>query len=476
MRPVTALIIALTTALSPSSEAQLRKQDVQQAVRRACRQFQSEAGRFGGYVYFISLDHGRRWGEGDAGRNRVWVQPPATPVVGEAFLRAWEATGEREYLDAATQCARVLVYGQLRSGGWTNSIDMTAWQHGHPYSGGHRRLDGNSSLDDGQTQSALRLVMKVDGALEFRDESIHESAMLGIQSLLNAQFPNGAFPQVWTGPVSSRPVRKASYPTHDWKTEGRIKNYWDMYTLNDNVCGYVCETLITAAEVYGESRCRRAVSRLGDFLLLAQMPNPQPGWAQQYNYNMNPIWARRFEPPAVSGDETQEAIATLIRIAEFTGDSKYLAPIPAALKWLRESELADGQVARYYELRSNRPLYMSRRGREYSLTYDDSRLPAHYGWKTASRVKELTNLYDAAASSVFPASQIQPVTDSQVAILMKSLNEQGQWVSEYRGGRLVGQPKMETGERYLSSEVFSDNVTTLSRYLEQADESQPTQD
>ena len=84
-------------------------------------------------------------------------------------------------------------------------------------------------------------------------------------------------------------VIEASYPDYGWRTEGKIKNYWDMYTLNDNVAGYIAETLIEAYRVYGDDKYKMALRRLGDFLILAQMPEPQPAWAQQYSYEMKPI-------------------------------------------------------------------------------------------------------------------------------------------------------------------------------------------
>ena len=226
----------------------------------------------------------------------------ATPTVGMAYLRAYGATGDRFYLDAARETAEALAYGQLRSGGWTNKIDFNPRGDTAQYRNGKGRGMNNSSLDDGQTQSAIRFLVLADKALGFQHQGIHEPAEYALNALLAAQFPNGGFPQVWTGPVEKHPVVKASYPEYDWRTEGRVKNYWDMYTLNDNVCGHVAETLITAHQVYGDEKSRDALRRLGDFLMLAQMPNPQPAWAQQYNSEMKPIWARKFEPAAISGD------------------------------------------------------------------------------------------------------------------------------------------------------------------------------
>ncbi len=61
------------------------------------------------------------------------------------------------------------------------------------------------------------------------------------------------------------------------------------------------ETLAAAHEIYRDDKCLAAIRRLGDFLLLAQMPEPQPAWAQQYHYDMQPAWARKFEPPRSRG-------------------------------------------------------------------------------------------------------------------------------------------------------------------------------
>ncbi|REJ95107.1 MAG: pectic acid lyase [Planctomycetota bacterium] len=454
------------TAASVTTAASELEEEAVEAMRRAGAYYYENVARHGGYVYFYSLDLSVRWGEGLAGEDQIWVQPPGTPTVGLAFLEAWRATGDEYYRKAATEAAEALAYGQLQSGGWTNSVDFdpNSGRTGQ-YRNGRGRGKNNSSLDDGQTQSAIRLMVQADAAHEFRHAEIHESAQIALEALLAAQFPNGAFPQVWTGPVEAQPVLAASYPDYDWRTEGRIKEYWDMYTLNDNVCGYVAEALIDAHEVYGDEKYLEALTKLGDFLILAQMPDPQPGWAQQYNYEMKPIWARKFEPPGVAGDETQEAIATLMLIAAETGDAKYLEPIPRALAWLRESALDDGRLARFYELETNRPLYMFRRGKVYTLTYDDSDLPGHYGWKIESRLDELEARYRALTDGDLAPVEPVPPSEAEVRRIIASLDDEGRWLKTFEGERLVGQGKFPIGEEYLSSELFSENMTTLSRFV-----------
>ncbi len=434
------------------------------AMKKAATFYREQVATHGGYVYFYSLDLKQRWGEGPATSDQIWIQPPGTPTVGLAFLKAYEATGDNFYLDAATDAALAVAYGQLKSGGWTNSVDFDPRSpRTAAYRNGKGRGKDNSSLDDGQSQSAIRLMIHVDKAHRFRHAAVRQSAEVALNALLNAQFPNGGFPQIWTGPVENQPILKASYPEYDWRSEGRIKDYWDMYTLNDNVCGYVADALIDSHRIYGDERFLQAVRKLGDFLILAQMPKPQPGWAQQYNYEMKPIWARKFEPPAISGDESQEVIETLMTIALATGDRKYLEPIPSALAYLKRSLLPDGRLARYYELKTNRPLYMFRRGKDYTLTYDDSDLPGHYGWKWDSRLDDLEGRYKLLKSDRTPTTPAAATGD--VRRMLKELDGSGRWVSVYEGEVLVGQPKMAPGTRYLSSERFSRNLWVLSEFL-----------
>jgi len=327
------------------------------------------------------------------------------------------------------------------------------------YRNGKGKGRNNSTLDDDISQSAIKFLTRLDQALDFKDPEIHGAVEVALESLLNAQFSIGAFPQVWQGPVTSHPVKEANYPEHDWKTEGRIKEYWDMYTLNDGLAGSVTDTLIEAAEVYDRDDVKAAIRSLGDFLILAQMPEPQRGWAQQYNYEMQPIWARKFEPAAIAGRESEDVMMALLKIAKYTGEDKYRTPIVAGVKYLESSLLPDGRLARYYELKTNKPLYMERQGDVYSLTHDDSRLPGHYGWQNDSQLESIKNAFRAKGIVEEPGEQ------RSVEEIVSSLDDQGRWITRYNGEPLVGQPKFKEGEEYISSQVFSDNLEILSRYL-----------
>jgi PelA/Pel-15E family pectate lyase len=441
-------LLFVPTGVLRAQEAPELRTDALATLKKAATYYRGTVASHGGYVYYYSLDLKERWGEGKATPDTIFVQPPGTPAVGMAYLKAYAATKDKFYLDAARETAEALIYGQLQSGGWTQVIHFAKADRMGKYRNGKGGNVNNSSLDDGQTQAALVMLMRLDAALDFKDAKVHEAATYGLNALLGAQFANGAFPQVWTKPVEKHPVAWAKYPEYDWKTEGRVKNYWDYYTLNDGLAGTVAEVLIEAHRIYKDDKYKAALAKLGDFLVLAQMPDPQPAWCQQYSYEMCPMWARKFEPPAITGSESQDAMSTLVRIARHTGEKKYLEPVPKALAYFKKSLLPDGRLARFYELKTNKPLYMNAK---YELTYDDSDVPTHYGWKVSANLDRIEKLYQDAKAGVAQPERKPDAKrlEADVRRVVKELDADGRWVTTYRADKLVGQPK--TLSEYLTA-------------------------
>jgi hypothetical protein len=304
----------------------------------------------------------------------------------------------------------------------------------------------------------------VDRALGFADAPIHAGALRALESLLAAQHSSGGFPQGFDGPAEARPVRKASYPDSWPRTHPPQHRYWLFATLNDGVLADTIDVLLEASRVYSDPRYRKAALAAGDMLLLAQMPEPQPGWAQQYDFDMHPTWARKFEPPAITGGEAQEAMETLLALFRETGDGKYLEPLPRALAYYRRSLLPDGRLARFYELETNRPLYVTR---DYSLTHDDGDLPRHYAFKVASRLDAIEREHarlaalgpgELAAEKEKEKARAAPDV-SEVRRVIAALDAKGRWVDE---SGLRSAPGVSP---VIASETFIRNAGILCRFL-----------
>jgi hypothetical protein len=183
---------------------------------------------------------------------------------------------------------------------------------------------------------------------------------------------------------------------------------------------------------------------------------------------MHPAWARKFEPPAISGGESQGALRTLLVLYQATGRADYLSAMSPALDYLRRSRLPDGRLARFYELRSNRPLYFTK---AYELTHEDTDLPTHYAFKIGDDTETLRREYERLKN--LPPDQLQfagnsrraeltPALVAQVKSVIETQDGRGRWVEE---GRLKSHPP-GVAARIIRCATFNRNVEVLSRYLE----------
>jgi hypothetical protein len=445
------------------------------ALRKAVDFYVRQVAVHGGYVYRYSADLKKREGEGKTGPDTVWVQPPGTPAVGMAYVDAFEATGEAYLLDAARAAGDCLIRGQLRSGGWSDSIQFApeerkrfAYRVDPPRD---ERAFNVTTFDDDKTQSTMRFLIRLDKATGFKDARIHEASLFALEAVCRAQYPNGAWPQGFNEfPDPAKfPIKSARYP-ETWPREYPGGRYWHYYTFNDNTIADTIETLLLAAEIYSDTRYRETVLKAGDFIRMAQMPDPQPAWAQQYDFEMQPVWARKFEPPAISGSESQYLIQILLRLYVETGDKRFLEPVPRALAYLRRSRLPDGRLARFYELKTNKPLYFTR---AYVLTYDDSDMPTHYSFKVGSgRASALEREY-AELRRLSPKEvadrrerakrpKTETPTEADVRAVIAALDGRGAWVED---GRLRYHGPDDATRRIIDSATFIKNIGILSRAI-----------
>lgn len=400
------LLIATSLERSPSWGREVSPDEAALCLRKAVSFFRSISVH-GGYVWWYSRDLKERWGEGRARETEIWVQPPGTPSVGMAFLRAYEATGDPFYLEAAKEAADALAWGQLESGGWTYSIDFSPqWRRKW-----YRRADKGklspeeasrrrnwTTFDDDTTQSALRFLMRlvklIGSPRDERDQRIRDAMEYGLEGILRAQYPNGAWPQGYDGREyrpEEHPKKRAWIPKEWPRRPPKGRRYRLYYTFNDGAIPNCILTLLEAYRLFGRDEFLEAARRGGDFIILSQLPDPQPGWAQQYDFDMKPAWARKFEPPALSSAESAQAIRALLELYLETGEERYLKPIPPAIEWLKRSQIGPGLWARFYELGTNRPIYFTR---DYKLTYDDGDLPRHYSFKGGFGIAGVIRFYE----------------------------------------------------------------------------------
>jgi hypothetical protein len=298
-------LLLLTATLQAQS-----RDEIVTAMKRAATFYAQQVSREGGYHYNYTDDLSYGRSEHGDGLSQVETQRDGTPRVGMALLEAHAATGDRFYLDAARRTALALVAGQLCSGGWDYVIEFDPAQRSqYPYRAngpcGDAPRKPPTTLDDNVTQACLRLLMRVDRALDFQDAKIHEAALFALDKLAQAQYPNGAWPQRFSQPADAalHQPKQASYP-ESWPRQWPGENYQGHYTFNDNsICDDI-DLFLEAARLYQSSRYRATAEQGAAFLLRAQMPEPQPAWAQQYDAAMHPAWARVFEPPSISGGES----------------------------------------------------------------------------------------------------------------------------------------------------------------------------
>ena len=471
------------------------RDDVIGALRKAAAFVHDHLSIHGGYVYAFSGDLKLREGEGVTDEHTIWVQPPGTPLVGEAFLDVYEATEDAKVLGYAKEAALALAQRQLQSGGWYYSAkfeEVPAKKDFHRFDLNWQPLPdrvpaqerGNTSgwdvwkrrafepnltiLDDDTTQAALRFLTRIDKALNFAEPRIHDAALFGLKSLMQAQYPNGAWSASYDRFPDQSPsaenftVKPASYPD-DWPRKWP-KDFTGCYVINDDLIADAMHTMLRAYEVYGDAHYLECAQKAGRFFVMAQMPEPQPAWAQQYDKDMHPVWSRAFEPSAITSRESETAMEALMMLARATGEKSWLTPIPKALAYLRKSLLPDGKIARFYELKTNTPIYFQRKkGGGDEMTYSGARPADHYGFIIDPILDDIEAEYQRVNAMLTPGGE-RPIKESPAKLakaageIISVMDERGAWVQH---GVKMKHNKGVPPSGVIFSEVFAKNVATL---------------
>ena len=283
----------------------------------------------------------------------------------EALLQPPPWYGSRE----AVRIADNLLAYQCPSGGWEKNIDMAEDSPGPPHS-------CIGTIDNGATYRQIRFLARVctsTGIERFAD-SFHR----GMEYLFKAQYENGGWPQFY-------PLRKG-YSSH--------------ITFNDDAMANVLKLLqdiVDGRPEFGfvESGCRarasRAIQKGIECILRCQVRvgDTLTAWCAQHDeQTFLPAPARSFEPVSLSGRESVGIVELLMR--QQSPDARTVRSIQAAVRWLNRAKIrgirlervpdpgapkgintlllrdpgAPALWARFYEIGTNRPLFVDRDGVE----------------------------------------------------------------------------------------------------------------
>lgn len=310
--------------------------------------------------------------------SRPWLGAVAasalTSVIAPAALAAeapvpWNAAVLTQAADwyatpAARRIADNVLTHQSPEGGWPKNtpLDVPA------------RLDADPALantfDNQATTLPLAFLARMTTATS--DPAYAAAFQRGLDYVLAAQYPNGGWPQYY-------PLRGG---------------YHDHITFNDDAMARVLTLLQDVAagrEPYGfveaaqRARAAAAVSRGIDVILKSQVfqDGKLTVWCAQHDtVTLAPAWARKFEPPSLSGSESVGIVRFLMSID--TPSPEVAVAIEGALAWFERSAIRDvhleaytnaqGQPdrrltpapgadplwARFYDLKTNAPIFMGR--------------------------------------------------------------------------------------------------------------------
>jgi PelA/Pel-15E family pectate lyase len=322
----------------------------------------------------------------------AFTQQAAT-VPWQAILKqssSWYATAE-----ALRIADNVLLY-QRNSGGWPKNIDMASDLNGREQSRLIAEKNTNdSTIDNGATYTQLAFLARVYSQ---QAQPRHREAFLrGLDFLFQAQYANGGWPQF--------------YPHRT--------GYYQHITFNDGAMIGVMKLLRDVSQKKHEysfvDQVRRekaaiAVQKGIDCILKTQLivDGQRTVWCAQYDeVTLKPAAARKFELVSLSGLESVGIVRFLMSLPN--PNKTVIDSIEGAVAWFKKSQLkgirwieqadttksngidrvvvADPNApplwARFYEITSNRPMFVGRDGvPKYDVAQIEHERRTGYAWYT----------------------------------------------------------------------------------------------
>jgi PelA/Pel-15E family pectate lyase len=298
-----------------------------------------------------------------------------------------------------TKIADNIILFQKNNGGWAKNYDMQAILTDEQKDAVLKaKNETNTTFDNGATHSQVEYLAKVYSFTKI--EKYKEACIKGIEFILNAQYPNGGFPQF--------------YPD----TNGYRKHI----TFNDGAMMGVMNLLQKIAENEPEfafidssirERVKAAFENGIDCILNCQIEQGGilTAWCQQHDHtNFEPQGARAYELPSITNGESVGIVKFLMRIEN--PDKRIINSVQSAVRWFEKSKIYGIKLkwieaphteykhhstsydvvvvedldappiwARFYELETLRPLFSNRDGKAvYSMDEVERERRTGYAW------------------------------------------------------------------------------------------------
>lgn len=342
------------------------------------------------------------------------VAPPTGPSGGSGMPldkpAGWYAGADARHV------ADNIVSFQTPAGGWGKNVDRTGpvrarGEHYVPIEKlpAYAKTDMSDenwsyvgTIDNNATTTELRFLARAQAAAPGAEgDAYRESFLKGIRYLLNAQFPNGGWPQI--------------YPLQG--------GYHDALTFNDDALSSVVGVLAEVARRQGDyafvsdqlaQEAKVACNKAIQLILRTQVivDGKRTVWGQQHDaLTLAPAGARNFEPIALSSDESADLLIFLMKQA---GRSPSVdAAVADGVAWLKAHAVygvafekgPDGRKlvprpgagpiwSRYYDIKTGKPIFGDR---DRSIHTDVNELSVErrngYSWYNAGPAKALAT-YD----------------------------------------------------------------------------------
>jgi PelA/Pel-15E family pectate lyase len=296
--------------------------------------------------------------------------------------------------DEARRVAENVLLYQAEIGGWDKNIDMalalTEEQKANLLSTKDRRC----TLDNNATHGQIRYLANIYAATG--EEKYKKAFLRGVNYILEAQYPNGGWPQFY-------PL-KGGYSNHITFNDSAMVGA--MRVLDGIGRGIKPFDIVTDEAL--KAKCRASIQRGVECILKCQIvvDGKKTGWCAQHDeVTFAPASARKYELVSLSGSEgvgvcrflmdidnpspqVVEAVEAAIKWFDevrITGVTEKYVPDAAARRGWNKVHVSDPNAkprwARFYEIGTNKPIYVDRDGiPKYSIAEIGYERRNGYAW------------------------------------------------------------------------------------------------